>query len=125
MGVSGELGVSWAVCLAPVSQTAGVWCKSFPCPPLCQRQLQPWGHHQLQQLCPLASASWRAASPSLRPTGACACVHVCLGAHVCGQSRGLRGRMGSAGFLEHTSGCWGGGGRLAGWLALGTAPGVC
>lgn len=42
MGVSGEFGVSWAVCLAPVSQTAGVWCKSFLFPPLRQRQLQPW-----------------------------------------------------------------------------------
>lgn len=32
VGLPGEFGVSSAVCLAPVTRTAGVWCKSFPLP---------------------------------------------------------------------------------------------
>lgn len=74
MGVSGEFGVSWAVCLAPVSQTAGVRCKSFPCPPLRQRQLQPRGHPRLQQLCPMPRPP---GGQPARPCSRLTRVHMC------------------------------------------------
>lgn len=108
----GEFGVSSAVCLAPVSQTAGVGCKSSPGPPLCQRQLQPWGWGlcQLQQLCPprlslLVGEVGAGGRPAILEAPLKR-VHVCLSVRACGRGGGFRGMTESASFLEQKLRLW-------------------
>lgn len=112
-----EFGVSSAVCLAPVSQTAGMGCKSSPCPPLCQRQLQPWGWglRQLQQLCTprlslLVGEVGAGGRPAV-PEASLKRVHMCLGVRACGQGGGFRGKTELASFLEQKLWFVGRGGR--------------
>lgn len=109
------------MCLAPVSQTAGAGCKSSPCPPLCQRQLQPWGWglRQLQQLCAprlslLVGEVGAGGRPAV-PKAPLKRAHVCLGVQACGQGGGFRGKMELASFLEQK--LWFVGERRAGWQA--------
>lgn len=112
--LSGEFGVSPAACLAPVSQTAGVQCKtspssSPPCPPIpTTAAALGLGPCQLQQLCPtpclglLVGKRWGLAGSQPVLEAPLKRVHVC---QACGRVLLVVG-VGDAGAEEDWQAFW-------------------
>jgi hypothetical protein len=115
-GLPGEFGVSSAACLAPVTQTAGEWCKSSPALPhfndscslgvgaivscnSCDPHL-PWPSGEQE-----VGAGWWPASPQ-GPAEMCVRVPGCAGVCFWGPERGCRGKMEFPDFLEQKCGLW-------------------